>query len=139
MRCSVNCRQSGFTLAEVLAALAFMVIVIPVVVQGVQLSSRAGQVGVRKAAAARIADRVVNELAVTGEILNGSRSGILREGGREYQWRTDSQSWLEADLDMVTVRVMFEVQGEEYNVMLTTLVDPTVTTTDDSTQTDASQ
>jgi len=117
-----------------------MVIVIPVVVQGIQLSSRAGQVGVRKAAAARIGDRVVNELHVTGELLNGSRNGIIREGGLEYEWRMDSQSWLEADLDMVTVSVAFAVQGETYDVRLTTLVDPNSTAiTSSSTLNETSQ
>ena len=37
----VNFRRAGFTLAEVLAALAFMAIVIPVAVQGLRIASRA--------------------------------------------------------------------------------------------------
>ncbi len=136
MRCSADRRRSAFTLAEVLAALAFMAIVLPVAVQAVQLCSRAGQVGVRKAAAARVADRLLNELAVTGLLLNGTQSGVIREGGREYPWRVDSQSWLEApDLDVVTVRVDFEVQGETYDVQLSTLVDPNATATTSGTQT----
>jgi prepilin-type N-terminal cleavage/methylation domain-containing protein len=127
MRCSANHRSSAFTLAEVLAALALMAIVIPVAVQGVQLASRAGQVGVRKATAARIADRVLGELEVTGQLLSGTQNGVIREGGREFTWRMASQSWLEAAaLDVVTVRVAFEVQGEEYHVQLSTLVDPNV-------------
>ena len=135
-RCHARHRQSAFTLAEVLAALAFMLIVLPVVVQGIQISSRAGQVGVRKAAAARIAARVMNELTVTGEIIYSSRSGVLREGGREFNWRMSRQSWLEPELDMVTVEVAFDVQGESYSVNLTTVVDPN-TTTSSSTSSDS--
>ena len=136
MRCFVNRRRSAFTLAEVLAALAFMAIVIPVAVQGIQLASRAGQVGVRKATAARIADRVMNELDVTGQLLGGTQNGVVREGGREFTWRMDSQSWLEAaELDVVTIRVAFEVQGEEYDVQLSTLVDPNATVSTATTET----
>lgn len=128
MRCFVKRHRAAFTLAEVLAALAFMAIVIPVAVQGVQLASRAGQVGVRKATAARIADRVLNELEVTGQLLSGTQNGVVREGGREFAWRMDSQSWREAaELDVVTIRVAFEVQGAEYDVQLSTLVDPNAT------------
>jgi len=136
MRCCAKRHRSGFTLAEVLAALALMAIVVPVAVEGIQLASRAGQVGVRKAAAARIADRVLNELDVTGQLLSGTQSGVIREGGREYQWRMQSQSWIEGTLDQVTVRGMFDVQGSEYDVHLTTLVDPNATT--NSTQATAS-
>jgi len=136
MRCFVKHRRSAFTLAEVLAALAFMAIVIPVAVQGIQIASRAGQVGARKATAARIADRVMNELDVTGQLLGGTQNGVVREGGREYVWRMDSQSWLEAaELDVVTIRVAFEVQGEEYDVRLSTLVDPNATVSAATTET----
>ena len=134
-RCHARRRHSAFTLAEVLAALAFMLIVLPVVAQGIQLSSRAGQVGVRKAAAARIAERVMNELTATGEIIYGSRNGILREGNREFNWRMSRQSWLEPDLDMVTVEVAFDVQGESYSVNLTTVVDPNTTSSSGTTST----
>lgn len=133
--CHARRQQSGFTLAEVLAALAFMLIVLPVVVQGIQISSRAGQLGVRKAAAARIAERVLNELSVTGELVSGSRNGVLREGDREFNWRMSRQSWLEPDLDLVTVEVAFEVQGESYSVNLTTIVDPNTSSSSTSSTT----
>jgi type II secretory pathway pseudopilin PulG len=59
---------SAFTLVEVLAALAFMAIVIPVAVEGLRVANLAGQVGQRRAVAARIADRILNELFVTGQL-----------------------------------------------------------------------
>jgi len=51
----------------VLVALAFMAIVIPVVLQGLRIASLAGEVSQRKALAARIAERVLNEAIVTGQ------------------------------------------------------------------------
>ena len=128
LRCA-NRRRAGFTLAEVLAALAFMAIVIPVAVQGVQVASRAGQVGARKAVAVRIADRVLNELKATGQLLTGAQSGVVTEGDREFPWTIQSQPWLDAQLNQITVRVTYQVQGQEFDVRLTTLVDPNATTT----------
>jgi prepilin-type N-terminal cleavage/methylation domain-containing protein len=118
MRC-VKPTRAGFTLAEVLAALAFMAIVIPVAVQGV-----AGQVAARKADAARIGDRVLNELEVTGQLLSGVQSGVIQEGTREFRWSMQTQSWLEGNLNQVTVSVAFEVQGQAYDLRLATLIDP---------------
>ena len=43
--------RAGFTLVEVLAALLFMAILIPVAMRAVQIANRAGQVGDRKAVA----------------------------------------------------------------------------------------
>ncbi|MGH8024911.1 MAG: PulJ/GspJ family protein, partial [Limisphaerales bacterium] len=52
--------QSGFTLAETLAALVFMAIIIPAAVEALHVASGAGEIAVRKGEAARVADRVLN-------------------------------------------------------------------------------
>lgn len=117
-------RQAGFTLAEVLAALVFMAIVIPVAVQGVRVAGLAGQVGERRSTAARIADRLLNEFQATGQLLSGQQSGLVREGTREYRWRLLTEPWAGENMTEVTMRVFFDVQGKEYEASLTTLVDP---------------
>src|SRR2546425_815074 len=71
---------SGFTLAEVLAALVFMAIVIPVAVEGLQIANRAGQVAVRKGEAMRVADRILNESIVTTNWSKSGQSGSVIEG-----------------------------------------------------------
>src|SRR2546422_4364621 len=88
--------QAGFTLAEVLAALAFMAIVIPVAVQGLRVASLAGQVGQRKAVAGRIAERVLNELTVTGQSQGTARSGVAQDGALFYRWTVRAEPWSEA-------------------------------------------
>src|SRR6266436_2676461 len=72
--------QAGFTLAEVLAALLFMAIVIPVAVQGLRIASRAGSVSERKRDAARVAERILNESIVTTNWNQTVQSGTLQEG-----------------------------------------------------------
>ena len=121
----------GFTLAEVLAALVFMSIVIPVAVQAVRVASQAGQVGERKAAAARIAERVLNELLVTGALQQSTRNGTVEEGDRVYQWTMRSEPWSEGAMNLVTVQVVYSVQGRDHDVNVSTLYNPAtqITTT----------
>jgi len=116
-------RQAGFTLAEVLAALAFMAIVIPVAVEGLRISNKAGQVAQRKAAAMRVADRVLNEIIVTGQWRSASQNGTGREGLQEYRWNIRSEPWREDAMRLVTIEVLFPVQGVDYDVRLSTVVD----------------
>jgi type II secretory pathway pseudopilin PulG len=117
--------ERAFTLAEVLAALLFMTIVIPAAVQGVRIAGMAGEMAARKEVAARIAERVLNELIVTGQFLQSSSRGTVQEGILEYQWDMRLDAWIEGNLRLMTVRVKYPVQGQEHEVRLSTLVDTT--------------
>src|SRR5687768_1394281 len=96
-KCAKQCRgasaSDGFTLAEVLAALLFMAIVIPVAVEGLRIANLAGQVGARKAQAARVGENLLNELLVTGQLENSATGGTFREGEQVYRWTVQSQAW----------------------------------------------
>ena len=122
---SVKRTRAAFTLAEVLAALLFMAIVIPVALEGLRIASLAGQVGERKAVAARVADRVLNELAVTGALPGGNGNGTIMEGPHEYRWTIESGIWPDGDLQLKTVKVAYQVQGREYEVTISTLMEAT--------------
>jgi hypothetical protein len=113
----------------VLAALVFMAIVIPVAVEAVRVAARVGEVGERKAAAARIADRVMNELLVTDGLQQTSQNGSIEEGTRHYDWSMSSEQWSEDAMSLVTVTVVFTVQGDDFDVSVSTLYDPVQTTT----------
>ena len=116
-------QTSAFTLAEVLAALVFMAIVIPVAVQGLRIASLAGQVGERKTAAARLATRVINEILVTGQWKESGPGGTLLDGPYEYRWRATSETWTENALRLISVQVQFDIQGQPYDITLSTLAD----------------
>jgi type II secretory pathway pseudopilin PulG len=79
-------RHGAFTLAEVLAALTFMAIVIPVAIEGLRVANRAGVVAQRKTVAARVAERVLNESFLGGQSQAGARNGVVREGTVDYRW-----------------------------------------------------
>src|SRR5207247_8436490 len=85
--------SAGFTLAEVLAALAFMAIVIPVAVQGLRIASLAGEVANRKANAARIGERVLNELLITGQWRSSVQNGTVQDQTIFYRWVVRSEPW----------------------------------------------
>ena len=117
--------RRGFTLVEVLAALAFMSIVIPVAVEGLRLASAAGQLGERRTVAALVAERVLNEVLLSETGKASTQSGVIREGVHDYRWSTRWETWPEGAMSQLTVEVLFRLQGRDYDVELTTLVDTT--------------
>ncbi len=114
--------QTAFTFAEVLAALVFMAIVIPVAMQGLQVANRAGVVAERKSVAVQLADRLLNESIVTTNWVSGSQNGTIRQNGREFQWRLVNEPWTEDAMRVITIEVRYTVQSLEYRVLLSTLV-----------------
>jgi prepilin-type N-terminal cleavage/methylation domain-containing protein len=120
-------RCSGFTLAEVLAALLLMAIVIPVALQGLRIASTAGEVGQRKMIAARIGNKVINELKVMAQLQQTGQTGVVQEHGINYRWTVKNEPWTEDALSQMTVAsvtVSFAAQGKKYDVRLSTLVAP---------------
>ena len=125
-------RDSGFTLAEVLAALLFMAIVVPVAMEGLHIASLAGAVAQRKGEAARIAQRVLNESLITTNWSQSLQSGTTIEGQRQFRWTLRSDPWTQDPaqnvLRQLSVEVLFTAQNREYSVKLTTLVDSSLLT-----------
>lgn len=113
-------RCGAFTLAEVLAALTFMAIVIPVAVEGLRIANRAGVVAQRRTVAARVAERVLNEALIGSQ--SQARNGVVQEGVMEYRWVIRQTTWPEDTMRLVTAEVVFVVQGQEHDVSLSTLV-----------------
>jgi hypothetical protein len=116
-----NRKCAAFTLAEVLAALLFLAIVIPAAVEAMHLASLAGEVAARKGAAARVADRILNESLVTTN-WSSAQSGTASEGVLDFQWTLSSQTWpQDSAMQLVTAEVKFLAQGKDYSVKLSTL------------------
>jgi general secretion pathway protein I len=118
--------SAAFTLAEVMAALVFMAIVIPVAIEGLNIASRAGEVAARKSEAALVAERVLAENIVTTNWDKAVQNGVIRQGIRDFQWTLRSEPWNEDprqnDLRLLSVQVTFAAQGQDYSVKLSTLV-----------------
>jgi type II secretory pathway pseudopilin PulG len=116
-------RAAAFTLAEVLAAMAFLVILIPVIAECLNIASRAGEVAERKTEAVRVADRILNESIVTTNWNQSSQSGTVNEGIRQFNWTLNNEPWNQDPIRLLTVQVKYNVQGKEYTVQLSTLAD----------------
>ena len=119
--------QPAFTLAEVLAALLFMAIVIPAAVEGLHIASLAGTVATRKGEAARVAQRLLTESLVTTNWNQAVQSGTLTEGQRQFRWTLHNDPWNQDPnqnvIRQLSVDVVFAAQNRDYMVRLTTLVD----------------
>ena len=123
-------RRRAFTLVEVLVATLFMVVVIPVALNGMRVAALAGEAAQRKLVAARIANARINDLRVENLLLNGGQRGLVQEDGVAYNWFQTTEFWT-ADpasrLYVSTVTVQYNVAGRLCSVQLSTLVPPLVT------------
>ena len=117
---------AGFTLAEVLAALLFMAIVIPAAIEGLHIASLAGTVAVRKGEAARVAQRVLTESLITTNMSQSTQSGTVTEGQRQFRWTMRSDPWTQdpnqTAILRLSVEVFFTAQNRDYSVRMSTLV-----------------
>ena len=119
--------MAGFTLAEVLAALLFMAIVIPAAIEGMHVASLAGAVAERKGEAARLAQRLLAENLVNTNGSQSVQSGTLTEGQRQFDYTLRSDPWTQDPnqnvICQLAVEVKFTAQSRNYSVRMTTLVD----------------
>lgn len=116
--------EAGFTLAEVMAAMLFMAIVIPVAIGALRIAGAAGEVSMRKTVAIRVANRVLDEVALTGQLGN-TQNGVIEDGAVEYKWALQSQTWqgdVQYPMTMLTVQVTFPIQGQDQNIRISTLM-----------------
>jgi Tfp pilus assembly protein PilV len=127
-----NRNRGGFTLAEVMAAMLFLAVVIPVAVEVMHLASLGGEVAVRKSMAMRVADRVLNESLVMTNWSNGTQSGTITEGALDFRWTLTSQSWpQDSAMRVITAEVKFTAQARDFAVQLNTLaLEPGLNLTD---------
>jgi len=127
MKCKANNltnakRRAAFTLVELLAALAFMALVIPVTMHALTIANRAGQVAQRKALAARVVDRALNEYVVVGATSASAQRGVETIGQVEFSWAITLENWREDNMRLVTCEVTYPAQGQEYSVRSSTLM-----------------
>src|SRR2546425_4922621 len=118
---------AAFTLAEVLAAMVFMAILIPVALEGLSIASRAGEVAARKSEAALVAERILNESVVTTNWNTTVQNGTVRQGIRDFRWTLRNEPWdkdpRQTVMRLLSVEVVFAAQGRDYSVRMSTLVD----------------
>ena len=80
----------GFTLVEVLAAMALLAIVLPVVMRGTQIALRASSIARHEAEAASLGQAKLNEMIAEGTSKDGS--GDFGADWPDYRWECQSIS-----------------------------------------------
>ena len=128
---SRTCRNGensrAFTLAEVLAAMVFMAILIPVALEGLSIASRAGEVASRKSEAGLVAEKILNETIATTNWNTSGQSGTVRQGIRDFRWKLNNEAWnqdsSQSGMRLLSVEVTFEAQGRDYTLRMSTLAD----------------
>ena len=129
---------SAFTLAEVLASLVFMAILIPVALEGLSIASRAGEVAARKSEAALVAERILNESVITTNWNSTVQNGTVRQGFRDFRWTLRNDPWdkdpNQTAIRLLAVEVTFSAQGRDYLVRMNTLVDSSTPLSQTTTQ-----
>ncbi len=119
--------EAGFTLAEMLAALLFMAIVIPAALEGLHIASLAGTVAERKGEAARVAQRLLTESMLTTNWSQSVQSGTLTEAQRQFRWTIRNDPWNQDPnqnvMRQLTVEVIYTARNRDYAVRMSTLAD----------------
>jgi Tfp pilus assembly protein PilV len=122
--CRIDRRhEAGFTFAEVLAAMIFMAILLPVVMQGLVLANRASVTAERKRIAAHLANSMLTELIATDQWRQAGSRGNFAPDHELYEWELIQSGWDQDDMQQLTLVVTYPVQGQSRRVQLTTLVD----------------
>ena len=117
-------KTSGFTFAEVLAAMVFLAILVPAILEGISISSRASVLCERGATAAELAQNKLDELILDGTWASGDAGGDFGDDWPGYRWETTQSTWDKDAMTLLSVKVTFNVQGQERSVSLSTLVNP---------------
>ncbi|MCX6966204.1 MAG: hypothetical protein NTZ46_00215 [Verrucomicrobia bacterium] len=130
--------SGAFTFVEILAALIFLAILIPAILEGLTLSSRAAVTAERSALAAELAQNKLGELMLNDEWASGENKGEFGEALPGMRWEVTQSSWDMDSMTLLKLEVFFQVQGQEKSVSLSTLVDPNAAGATTSTSSSAS-
>ncbi|HOJ39118.1 MAG TPA: type II secretion system protein [bacterium] len=114
--------KRGFTLVEVLAALTFAAILLPVVMKGFSLASAVTAETRRREEALTLAQNLIAEIVSLNSLKNVEPEGDFSPEHPEYRWKVNFNQWDVAGVREIEVTVMWSARGQERKIVLTTLV-----------------
>lgn len=121
--------KRAFTFVEILAAMVFLAILIPAILEGITLSTRAALLAERGALATELAQNKLNELTINDAWMNDDASGDFGTDWPGIRWEATHSTWDLDSMELLTVNAYFTVQGQERSVSLSTLVSSGTSTT----------
>jgi len=115
-------KRDAFTLVEVLAALTFTMILLPVAMKGVSLATGASADARRRIEATLLARTLMAELESEGVNQFSEASGDFAPEAPGYQWSARVAAGPESNLNELQVEVTWQSHGSERSVTLATLI-----------------
>ena len=126
-------RVAGFTFVEILAALMFLGLVVPVILGALMTSNRTSLLAERGAIAGELAQNKLGEMLIANAWqASPSAKGDFGGDYPGYRWAVNAAGWTGDTVHPMTeldVDVFYTVQGHEFSNHLSTLVDPNAITT----------
>jgi len=104
-------RTSGFTLLEVLVAVAVLAIALSAVIKVTSESGGNASSLRDKTLAHWVAENKLAEMIATGVWAEGEQKGSSELAGREWFWRVETKNTADKDLRQVTIRVSDQERG----------------------------
>ena len=123
----MNARHRGFTFVEILAALAFLGILIPVVISALMVSNRSAVMAERSTVAAQLGENKLGEMLLADAWTNESSRGDFGADYPGYRWEMQQSDWDSGAMTELILNVFYNVQGREQSVRLSTLVNEALT------------
>jgi len=118
-------RSSGFTFVELLATIALISIVMPVVMRTIGLCTQIAGQSRRQVEAVCLAKTKLTELTASQDWQNGSSRGDFGTDWPGYEWTTTLATWAEdASVRQLDLTVSWRSVGRQRKVTLSTLVYP---------------
>lgn len=114
--------RAGFTFVEVLAAMVFMGILIPVVLQGLAVANRAGVAAERRVIASRLGNNFLNQYSISNQWQNAPNSGNFAPEFPTFSFNLEQTSWDVDTMREMRLRITYPVQSVPYSITLSTLV-----------------
>ena len=117
----------AFTFVEVLAAMVFLGILMPVVINALLTANRAAVVAERSTIAAQLGENKLGELMLGDAWSSANTSGDFGRAWSGYRWQLSKPTWQNGAMTELTLVVLYKVQGVERDARLATLVSPSLT------------
>ena len=120
--------RAAFTFVEVLAAMVFLGILMPVVISAMLTANRAGVVAERSTIAAQLGENKLGELQLGDAWSSAASSGDFGAEWSGYRWQLTKPTWQTGEMTELTLVVFYKAQGSEHEARLSTLVDTSLST-----------
>jgi type II secretory pathway pseudopilin PulG len=123
MKRNLRSSAGGFTLIEALAAIAIMMIMVPVLLQGFAIADEIALSTEQTADATALAQSTLEELIATQGWQGGAVSGQEKVNTAEFQWEATLNNFdAEQNVQSLTLTVHWQRRNQPRSLALVTLV-----------------